>query len=93
MSPVHEFVLCTITQKKTISGGGGVNKTQNIDCPLSRTVGKLLPYTRSGFHGTSVWLLKLSESQLPENLRCLPVSSSLGSYKVEMRKNAYGGVG
>lgn len=65
MSLVHEFVLCTIMQENTISGG--VNKTQNIDCPLYRTVEKLLPNTRSGFHGTSDWLLKRSESQVPEN--------------------------
>lgn len=64
----------------------GVNKTQNIDCPLSRTVGKLLPYTRSGFHGTSDWLLKLSESQLPENWRCCLYLPHWGLIKLKWEK-------
>lgn len=84
MSPVHEFVLCTIMQENTISGG--VNKTQNIDCPLSGTVGKLLPNIRSGFHGTSDWLLKLFESQLPENWRCCLYVPHWGLIKLKWEK-------
>lgn len=73
-------------QENTISGGGVLNKTQNIDCPLSRTVGKLLPNTRSGFHGASDWLLKLSESQLPENWRCCLYVPHWGLIKLKWEK-------
>lgn len=84
MSPVHEFVLCTIMQENTISGG--VNKTQNIDCPLSGTVGKLLPNIQVWLSWDFWLVIETLWVSAPWELKMLPVCSSLGSYKVGNEK-------
>lgn len=78
--------VCTVYNYAGRHNFWGVNKTQNIDCPLYRTVGKLLPNTRSGFHGTSDWLLKRSESQVPENWRCCLYLPHWGLIKLKWEK-------